>query len=298
VHCLHYFKLIKDSLLLALKKQPMIKTVFVTVLFFASATISNAQYYYKDILSNKQLISEMAQLKEQKVRTVSLKSFEDDGSPSEGFFCERKINRNYSTVETQTKSNVTGASLFTSNFNDKGYLTQTIDSSDIASLTSFYTYDNNNNITSILSIARSSDDDFKNEIKEEHIYEYNSKGLPIKMTRVKNVTDSAVIVFSPDENNNVSIEKNTKTGDTYYYYYDTKNRITDVVRLNKYNQKMLPDYIFEYNNAGLITQMTATEEGGSYYFIWRYSYENGLRTKEKCYSKEKRLMGTIEYEYK
>ena len=298
MHCLHYFKLIKDSLLLALKKQPMIKTVFVTVLFFASATISNAQYYYKDILSNKQLISEMAQLKEQKVRTVSLKSFEDDGSPSEGFFCERKINRNYSTVETQTKSNVTGASLFTSNFNDKGYLTQTIDSSDIASLTSFYTYDNNNNITSILSIARSSDDDFKNEIKEQHIYEYNSKGLPIKMTRVKNVTDSAVIVFSPDENNNVSIEKNTKTGDTYYYYYDTKNRITDVVRLNKYNQKMLPDYIFEYNNAGLITQMTATEEGGSYYFIWRYSYENGLRTKEKCYSKEKRLMGTIEYEYK
>ena len=276
----------------------MIKTVFVTILFFASATISNAQFYYKDILSNKQLISEMAQLKEQKVRTVSLKSFEDDGSPSEGFFCERKINRNYSTVETQTKSNVTGASLFTSNFNDKGYLTQTVDSSDIASLTSFYTYDNNNNITSILSIARSSDDDFKNEIKEEHIYEYNSKGLPIKMTRVKNVTDSAVIVFSPDENNNVSIEKNTKTGDTYYYYYDTKNRITDVVRLNKYNQKMLPDYIFEYNNAGLITQMTATEEGGSYYFIWRYSYENGLRTKEKCYSKEKRLMGTIEYEYK
>ena len=298
MHCLHYFKLIKDSLLLALKKQPMIKTVFVTILFFASANISNAQFYYKDILSNKQLISEMAQLKEQKVRTVSLKSFEDDGSPSEGFFCERKINRNYSTVETQTKSNVTGASLFTSNFNDKGYLTQTIDSSDIASLTSFYTYDNNNNITSILSIARSSDDDFKNEIKEEHIYEYNSKGLPIKMTRVKNVTDSAVIVFSPDENNNVSIEKNTKTGDTYYYYYDTKNRITDVVRLNKYNQKMLPDYIFEYNNAGLITQMTATEEGGSYYFIWRYSYENGLRTKEKCYSKEKRLMGTIEYEYK
>ena len=298
MHCLHYFKLIKDSLLLALKKQPMIKTVFVTVLFFASATISNAQYYYKDILSNKQLISEMAQLKEQKVRTVSLKSFEDDGSPSEGFFCERKINRNYSTVETQTKSNVTGASLFTSNFNDKGYLTQTIDSSDIASLTSFYTYDNNNNITSILSIARSSDDDFKNEIKEEHIYEYTSKGLPVKMTRVKNLTDSAVIVFSPDENNNVSIEKNTKTGDTYYYYYDTKNRITDVVRLNKYNQKMLPDYIFEYNNAGLITQMTATEEGGSYYYIWKYTYSNGLRSAEKCYSKEKRLMGTIEYEYK
>ena len=118
------------------------------------------------------------------------------------------------------------------------------------------------------------------------------------MIRVKGAADSTVFVFLPDENNNVSIEKNTKTGDTYYYYYDTKNRITDVVRMNNYNQKMLPDYIFEYNAAGLITQMTATEEGGSYYFIWKYTYDNGLRIKEKCYSKEKRLMGTIEYEYK
>jgi hypothetical protein len=44
--------------------------------------------------------------------------------------------------------------------------------------------------------------------------------------------------------------------------------------------------------------MINTEEGGSYYFIWKYLYENELRVKEKCYSKEKRLMGTIEYEYK
>ncbi|MGG9961062.1 hypothetical protein [Ferruginibacter sp. SUN106] len=276
----------------------MVKAVFVFAVVFISSTTVKAQYYYKDILSNKQLMAEMAQLKEQKIRTVSLKSFEDDGSPSEGFFCERKISKNYSTVETETRSNVTGGSVFTSTFNEKGYLTQTVDSSEIASSTSLYTYDNNNNIVSIISIARSSDDDFKNEIREEHIYVYDNKGLPVKMTRVKNTSDSTLFLFSPDESNNVSIEKNTRTGDTYYYYYDTKNRITDVVRLNKYNQKMLPDYIFEYNNAGLITQMTATEEGGSYYFIWKYSYDNGLRTREKCYSKEKRLMGTIEYEYK
>jgi hypothetical protein len=44
--------------------------------------------------------------------------------------------------------------------------------------------------------------------------------------------------------------------------------------------------------------MTATEEGGSYYFIWKYTYADGLRIKESCFSKERRLMGTIEYEYK
>lgn len=276
----------------------MIKPVLVTTMLFAAVLSAKAQYYYKDILSNKQLIAEMLQLKEQKIRTVSLKSFEDDGSPSDGFFCEKKISRNYSTVETLTKAYVAGASVFTSSFNQKGFLTQTVDSSDISSSTSVYAYDDNDKIKSIVSIVRSSDDDFKNEIREEHIYNYNDKGLPVKMIRVKNFKDSTVFVFSADENNNISIEKNTKTGDTYYYYYDNRNRITDVVRLNKFNQKMLPDYIFEYNNAGLVTQMTTTEEGGSYYYIWRYTYENGLRTREKCFSKERRLMGTIEYEYK
>lgn len=276
----------------------MIKTVFASAVIFVFSFSASAQYYYKDILSNNQLIAEMAQLREQKIKSISLKSFEDDGSPSEGFFCEKKINRNYTAVETLTKSNVTGASEFTSTFNDKALLLQTLDSSDISSSTSTYTYTGSNKIKSIVSIIRSSDDDFKNEIKEEHIYEYNDKDLPVKMMRIKNNTDSTSFVFSTDDNNNVSIEKNTKTGDTYYYYYDNKNRITDVVRMNQFNQKMLPDYIFEYNNAGLIAQMTTTEEGGSYYFIWRYTYDNGLRIREKCYSKEKRLMGTIEYEYK
>jgi hypothetical protein len=290
--------LIKDSLLLTKKKQSMIKTVFVFVISFLVLTIVNAQYYYKDILSTKQVIAEMAQLKEQKIKTVSLKSFEDDGSPSEGFFCEKRLSKNYSTTEMLTKSFVTGASVFTSSFNNKGLLIQTIDSSEISSSTSVYSYVDNDKIKSIISIVRSSDDDFKNEIKEEHLYEYDEKSLPIKMIRIKNSGDSTIFLFSADEKNNISIEKNTKTGDTYYYYYDTKNRVTDVVRLNQFNQKMLPDYIFEYNNAGLVAQMTTTEEGGSYYFIWKYTYANGLRVKEKCFSKEKRLMGTIEYEYK
>jgi hypothetical protein len=280
------------------KKQQMIKPVLTAALLAAGAFTANAQYYYKDILSNKQLIAEMGRLKEQKVRSVSLKSFEDDGSASDGFFCEKKINRNYTAVETLTKSYVTGASVFTSSFNVKGLLIQTVDSSEISTSTSVYTYTADDKIKSIVSIVRSSDDDFKNEIREEHIYEYGNKGVPIKMIRVKNMADSTTIIFSLDDNNNISIEKNIKTGDTYYYYYDSKNRITDVVRLNKFNQKMLPDYVFEYDNAGLITQMTTTEEGGSYYYIWKYTYENGLRTREKCFSKERRLMGTIEYEYK
>lgn len=276
----------------------MIKPFFCALAFTVTGMAANAQYYYKDIISNKQLMAEMALLKEQKLHTISLKSFEDDGSPSEGFFCEKRINKKYTSVETRTKSYVTPASELVSVFDEKGLLVQSADSSDISSTNSYYSYLDSGAIKSIVTVNRSSDDDFHNEIREEHLYEYNTKGNPVKMIRVKNYTDSTTILFSEDENGNVAIEKNTKTGDSYYYYYDSKKRLTDVVRLNPDTQKMLPDYMFEYNNAGQIAQMTTTEEGGSYYFVWRYTYENGLRVKEKCFSKERRLMGTIEYEYK
>ena len=276
----------------------MIKKIFVICIALALGFASNAQYYYKDMVSNSQLLEEMARLKEQKFRTIKITSFEDDGKPSDGFLIEKNINRNYTRVETFSKSNVTGASLFTSAFTKDGLLIQTVDSSDIAVNTSNYIYDDKGRVKSIQSHVHSSDDDFTNEITEDHNYEYDANGLLLKMVRIKNGTDISTILFSPDENKNVSIEKDTKTGNTYYYYYDSKNRLTDVVHLNPFNQKMLPDYVFEYNNAGQITQMTTTEEGGSYYYIWKYTYDNGLRIREKCFSKERRLMGTIEYEYK
>lgn len=280
-----------------MKNNEMTRVLLSMIGLFAFEPVTHAQFYYKDLVSNRQLVEEMAQLKEQKIRTVKVTSFEDDGSPSEGFFCEKKISRNYKTVEMFTRSNSTAASLFTSTFSSKGLLEETIDSSDISTTTTRYSYDENGRIKSIYSVLRSSDDDFTSQITEEHLYEYKTNGLPEKMIRVKNGSDSTTVLFSADEKNNVAIEKNTKSGDTYYYYYDAKNRLTDVVRLNPYNQKMLPDYMFEYNGAGQISQMTTTEEGGSYYFIWKYTYSNGLRVKEKCFSKERRLMGSIDYEY-
>ena len=263
-----------------------------------TAITARAQYYYKDIISNKQLLEEMTRLKEQKIRSISITSFEDDGSPSDGFFCEKNLNKSYTSVETLTKSNVTGASVFTSDFNKNGLLIRSVDSSDIAVNTSTYQYDANMHIASIRSSVRSSDDDFTSEILEEHLYQYDAKGMLQKMIRIKNNTDSSTILFSVDEKNNIAIEKDSKSGNTYYYYYDAKNRLTDVVHMNPFNQKMLPDYMFEYNSSGLITQMTTTEEGGSYYYIWKYTYDNGLRTSEKCFSKERRLMGSIQYTYK
>lgn len=273
----------------------ILATAFLVLVYTCTVT---AQFYYRDIISNSQLLKEMATYRENKVRNVSIKSYEDDGSESDGFFCEKTITKDYKRTELFTRSNVSGASLFTSWFNNKGQLLQTNDSSAISVSVNTYSYDDQNRIKSILSSVKSSDDDFLNEILEEHIYQYNEKGLPEKMIRVKNKYDSTTILFSADEKNNIGIEKDTKSGSKYYYYYDDKNRLTDIVHSYEFKPGLTADYLFEYNNANQVVQMTSTEEGGSDYYVWKYTYSNGLRATEKCFSKERKLMGKIEYEYK
>ena len=274
----------------------MIKRILAAAVLLISTVGVHAQYYFKDIVSNTQLMADMKAYKENKVKKITLKSFEDNGSESEGFFCEKKLNRDYTKTELFTRADIAAASLFTSTFDKGGNLLTTYDSSLLSVTEIKYRYNDQQKISSIFSLVRSKDD-FDNSISEEHIYTYENN-KPVKMARVKNGRDTTDILFSLDDNGNVAIEKDTKNGTKFYYYYDAKNRLTDIVQENEYSKNLKPDYVFEYNNAGLITQMTAVEEGSKNYFVWKYSYENGMRTKERCFTDERRLMGSIEYEYK
>lgn len=276
----------------------MKRTFVLSFLFIATLPALKAQYYYKDIVSSDQLQADMARYKENKVRTINIKSFEDNGTPSEGFFAQKKISKGYSRTELFTRSNISAPSMLITWFNKNGQLSKTNDSSDISVTTNIYQYNTNGKISNIISSIRSADDDFKSEIHEEHLYTYDDNGRPDKMIRVKNFTDSIIILFAKDEHGNIAIEKDTRSGTKFYYYYDAKKRLTDVVQENDFKTRMYPDYIFEYNNSGLLSQMTTTEEGGNYYYVWKYTYDNGLRVREKCFNKERRLMGSIEYEYK
>lgn len=273
----------------------MKRTLAVAFLIISTASV-HAQYFYKDIVSNSQLVADMKTYKENKIKKITLKSFEDNGAESEGFFCEKKLNRYYTKTELFTRADIAAASLFTSTFDKDAKLLSTYDSSLLSVTEIKYRYNEQQKISSIFSLVRSKDD-FDNSITEEHIYSYENN-KPVKMARVKNGRDTTDILFSLDDNGNVAIEKDTKNGTKFFYYYDAKNRLTDIVQENEYSKNLKPDYVFEYNNAGLITQMTAVEEGSKNYFVWKYSYENGMRIKERCYTDERRLMGSIEYEYK
>ena len=260
---------------------------------------ADAQYYYKDVVSNKQARAEKATLKEKKIRTIAVHSFEGDKSPSEGFFCEKKISKDYREIETYTRSYTTGKALLTSLYNDKGQLTQSTDSSDITVSTSFYQYDNDGDIVSIVSNSHSADDDFNTGLKEEHRYIYNDKKQPVQMLRIKNNKDSVLVDFVLDEHGNVSDEIDpSPNGQHYYYYYDARKRLTDIVKFNVVIGKLMPDFTFEYNSSDQVTQMISVEEGvNRNYYTWKYVYNDGLRIIEKCFSKENDLLGYFEYEY-
>lgn len=277
----------------------MNKLFLITLLLLTAVNAANAQYYYKDIISNRQALAERSVLKEQKLRNILVHSFEGNREPSPGFFCEKKISKDYRRVATYTKSNITGKALLTTYYNGNDQLLQSTDSSELAVSTSVYRYDDKGNIVSIVSTSHSNDDDFATRLVEEHRYEFDAKGRPVTMLRTRNNKDTASIIFTVDDHGNVTDEIDMgKNGKHYYYYYNEKNRLTDIVKFNVVKNKLLPDFIFEYNNAGQVTQMVTVEEGAnSDYYTWKYVYNDGLRIIEKCFSKENILLGYFEYEY-
>jgi hypothetical protein len=282
-----------------MKSKQLIKPVMIVIAAMLVVKAGYAQYYYKDVIINNQLAAEMARLKEQKIKTVNITSLEDNGVESEGFFCQKKISKNYTEVEINTRTATSYPNTFTSTFSKDGLLLQSVDSTEAASTTAIYTYNDKQQLIKIVSSSHFASDDYADNTTEQHLYQYDANGLLSRLLVINNNKDTAEFLFKADDNNNIAIEKSVKTGDIYYYYYDRKNNLTDVVHTyNDRRNKLIPDYKFDYNSAGLITQMVASEKEGAYYFTWKYSYDNGLRTMERCYTKEGRLTGSVEYAYK
>lgn len=276
-------------------------------------TTAQSQFYYKDIVLNKQAIEEMATLKAASIRSVKVKSFDREDEPSAGFFCEKKIKKDYSQLETISSSYATPESILEVYFDKNGRIVQSLDSTDIATGVTNYIYDDKGNLTNITSGSRSADEDFTDAAAEQHLYFYNAANQPVKMVRVKNNKDSITVNFLLDDKGNVTEERDTRTGKTYYYYYDAKNRLTDVVYFNSGLRKLLPIITYDYNSTGQIVQMVTAEEGSTFYYTWKYTYENSLKVQEKCfynkkgdpqireaggYSGQRNLQGIIKYEYR
>lgn len=276
------------------------KRLPVLIIFIIASHITvNAQYYYRDIISTQQALREKKALELQKIRSVIVHSFDPDGTEIKDFSVEKKFSKDYREAVTNTSSKTMGENRVISSYNTKGLLAHATDSSELSVTNTTYEYDNSDRVSKITSITQSSDDDFHTSLTEVHQYSYNDKGLPVKMLKIKNQRDSSLIDFIIDDKGNVTDEiEPGRNGKHYYYYYDDKKRLTDIVKYNVVKKGLRPDFIFEYDDEDRLIQMITVAEGaGADYNTWKYIYNDGLKIIEKCFSKDKELLGYVEYEY-
>ncbi|MEO5501818.1 MAG: hypothetical protein ABIR31_10300 [Ginsengibacter sp.] len=281
-----------------MKKLLFSKCAIMFILLFVALN-SFSQYYYKDIVSINQANKEFSYLKNSSIKLVKLKSFEDNDEPSEGFFCEKKINKTFMQSEMISKSYITGQSLLVTDYSPGGQITKTTNTTPTTSSTASYRYNDKNQVTEIITVTSADGD--SSSITERHTYMYDEKGDIVKMERSKNSRVIGEILFKYDAKGNIIEEdpSGIARDKKYFYYYDDHNRLTDIVHYNDIAHRLLPDYMFEYNSKNLVRQMITIDESGRNYFIWKYSYtDTNLPEIQKCFSKEKRLLGTIEFEYK
>ena len=258
-----------------------------------------AQYFYKDQVVPGHTMDQMKVFRQKKIRNITLTSYENDGMLSEGFSGEQSINSNYSETVTVIKSPVTGASELRTYYNTDGFIIKTTDTTDGSGSISDYTYNAKGLLLRIINRTTSAG---QAKEKDEHVWFYLPNGKPERMLRVKNDADTTVISFVLDESGNVAEENSRKKGvelPAVFYYYNPENRLTDIAGYNKKAKRILPDYVFEYDDQGKIKSMLVVPEGSDQYQKWYYMYnDNGLKIKENCFNKRKQLLGRIEYNYR
>ena len=270
-------------------------------LIFSGA--ARAQFLYKDLVITRQNNGRWKLFEENHVKSVTLKSLEANGQPTEGFVGEQELSGDYTQMVTHTKTAGSTDSWNITQYSN-GRMVRNLDTSDTYQSETKYEYDAEGRgiIISITNTSIETDNQVKAE--ERHVWGYDPAhpGKPVSMLKIRNGTDTTYVRFVSDEKGNIVEERSLRQGQNLpaiYYYYDENNRMTDIVRYSPRAKRLLPLEVFEYEEGRLRSMLVVPEEGNSFYQKWFYSYddEKGLKTKDQCYNKQKELLGTVEYEY-
>ena len=274
------------------------KTLFSVVISFLSISAS-AQYYYKDIVGTKESSDLIGSYRKNNVQTVSLKSYTIDNTPIETLSVQQEFSPAGQTLRTVTKTDYLPASYLTTLFNEQGQELKTTDSVAGGSVnTTLYRYNNAGQISSILTTFGDPQATLKSD---EHLWEFDAQNRVSRMVRIRNSKDTSIVSFKLDNAGNVIEEQETVRflkQEPVYYFYDGKNRLTDIVRYNKKAARLLPEQMFEYATNNQLVQRTTIPQNSDNYLIWRYRFdEKGLKTAEEVFNKQKELTGKVEYSY-
>ena len=270
----------------------------IILFLLVKATHLEAQYFYNDIIGTGETTNLMKFYLDNKIKKVTSNGFEAQGLPAKNYKEEQEVNETGMQLKISTFNDLRKSTI-TYSFDKSGRLIGSVDISNGIKSATDYTYNNEGKIILIINSIVDSLQDFNQTEIHQWLYK---NGSPEKMWRIINKSDTLEVWFKPDENGNVIEEQNSKKGkgtDPIYYYYDEKNRLTDIVRFNNKVKKLLPDFLFEYDESNRVIQkITTTSNNNMGYLTWRYLYnEKGLKTKEALFNKEKKLQGRIEYTY-
>jgi YD repeat-containing protein len=266
----------------------------ITVLMLITLA-SQAQFYYKDVITIQQSNAQWSAFKNNRVKAVKVQSYEANNQPTEGLSVQQRVEDNKLITSTQSPAN--GASELTSTYNAAGKLIETVDTSEDFHSTTTYNYDANGRVTNINNVSRSGEF----TTTEAHVWTYDADGKPTQMLRIRNNSDTTYVSFVY-EGKNVPVEEHAtrKAGKEpdIFYYYDDKNQLTDIVRYSQKARRLLPTHIFSYDAQGRVAAMMLVPEGSNDYQRWYYDYDaRGLKIRDRAYNKQQQLLGKVEYSY-
>jgi YD repeat-containing protein len=272
--------------------------LFAVAILLLTAANLQAQYYYQDILTPQNTSRNYQLLRRAGITRVVAQAHDADGTPTENFSIEQEIKKSSNELVTRSYSDITGSSFMVTTFNQIGLPTMVTDSANNIVNQIMYNYNAKGSLMSITSY--SFEPNFRDTLVETRTYIYKDN-QPVSMIKVKTGGDTTEVRFLPDENGKPGTEQWWKKGrklETWYYYYDKAGNLTDVVRYNDRANRMLPDYTFEYNAQGQLTQQIIFKSGSNQYRIWQFAYDNrGLRTSETVMNKQRQPEGRIVYQY-
>ena len=268
------------------------------IVVIALSQTASAQFYYQDIITHQQNLQQYQLQKNNRVQAISITSFEHNGEISEGFRFNQQYNASWSQLKTVAELSNAGRNVVVNYYNSQGLLYRTTDSSNGTYSVYEYIYDSLTRLIQIqnntLAIAG------KNKSAETHNWYYDQQGIPAKMERIRDKSDTMIFILIKDSAGNIIEEQGFhkgEAGEKTFYYYDNVNRLTDIARYNNRAGKLLPDYMFDYDQSGRISQMVSTQQGSNA-TTWEYVYnEQGLKTTESCYLAQKKLAGRMAYQY-
>ncbi|MEN9458066.1 MAG: hypothetical protein RL135_640 [Bacteroidota bacterium] len=255
------------------------------------------QFYLNDIIGLKVSQEKYQLMRKNKIKKITANSIEADGSNTKGFLLSQELQTDGKKM-VSTIANLSSPLEKITNIYELSKLKRTFVNRASIETKTEYSYNENGLLNKVVSTTIDSVQ--KTPISEIHLWQYQANGLPSKMIKLTDGMDTVQVEFVADSTGLVIEEywfKKGKKIESYYYYY-SNNQLTDVVRFNLKANRLIPDYVYEYNQQNQLINMIQVSFNGSAVVHWTYTYHaNGLRETETARDKEKNIIAKIIYNF-